>query len=213
MSNPVVDHQVQIALRDDQTAEKFAAHMAELTAQIANATFQFSQDVKSTYESGQIPRRRPSDKNFDEIDQAGLTLGAFSLFMHVLERYLLLMDSRILQEIVLDFIFENLVQVYAKSLPSSPAQTESFILNHYDRRVSQLAKAPIIIGEDPEDKNTVMWRAGRLICEEDLGRDDRRLLAIVETGLTQGLEALAFADHITAIAEALCVPRNLRKIA
>jgi hypothetical protein len=55
MSNPALDSQVKTALRDDKTAEKFAEHIAELTAQIVNATFKFAQDVKSAYES--IPRR------------------------------------------------------------------------------------------------------------------------------------------------------------
>ena len=72
MSNPALDSQVKTALRDDKTAEKFAEHIAELTAQIVNATFKFAQDVKSAYES--IPRRRLGDKNFDEIDQAKLAL-------------------------------------------------------------------------------------------------------------------------------------------
>ena len=51
MSNPALDSQVKTALRDEKTAEKFAEHIAELAAQIVNATFKFSQDVKSAYES------------------------------------------------------------------------------------------------------------------------------------------------------------------
>ena len=54
MSNPALDRQVKIALRDDQKAEKFAENIAELAAQIVNATFKFAEDVKSTYES--IPK-------------------------------------------------------------------------------------------------------------------------------------------------------------
>jgi hypothetical protein len=77
MSNPALDSQIKIALRDDKTAEKFAEHIAELAAQIVNATFKFAQDVKSTYES--VPKRRLGDKNFDEIDQAKLAPGRFQL--------------------------------------------------------------------------------------------------------------------------------------
>jgi len=66
MANPALDSQIKIALRDDKTAEKLAEHIAELAAQIVNATFKFSQDVKSAYES--IPKRRLGDKNFDEIE-------------------------------------------------------------------------------------------------------------------------------------------------
>jgi hypothetical protein len=47
MSNPDVDHQVQMGLRDDRRAERFAEQMAELAAQIVNSTFQFAQDVKT----------------------------------------------------------------------------------------------------------------------------------------------------------------------
>jgi hypothetical protein len=214
MSNPAVDHQIQIALRDDQKAEKFAEHIVELAAQIVNATFKFSQNVRSTYESELIPKRRFGDKNFDEIDQAKLALGAFSFFMHVLDRYLLRMDTKIIRDAVFDFLFENLVQqVYAKSFTGPLSQTKKFILNHYDRRTWQLAEAPTIFGEGPEDRNSAMWRAGRAICEEDLGRDDRRLLVIVGTHLMQGLESLALADHITRMAEVLCLPSHLRKTA
>lgn len=142
MSNPAVDHQVQIGFRDGQKAEKFAEHMAELAAQIVNATFEFAQDVKSAYEL--IPKRRLVDTNFDETDQAKLALGAFSFLMHVLDRHLLRMDTRIMRDAVFDFIFENVVQqIYAKSFTGPPAQTEKFILHHYDRRTWQLAEAPI----------------------------------------------------------------------
>jgi hypothetical protein len=214
MSNPAVDHQVQIALHDDQKAEKFAEHIAELAAQIVNATFKFAQDVKTTYESGQLPKRRLGDKNFDEIDQAKLALGAFSFFMHVLDRYLLRMDTKIMGDAVFDFIFESLIQpVYAKCFTGSLAQTEKYILDHYDRRTWQLAEAPTIFGEAPEDENTAIWRAGRAICEDDLGRDDRRLGIVVETHLMRGLEGLALADQITAMAEVLCLPGHLRKTA
>ena len=61
MSNPALDRQIKIALRDDQKAEKFAEYIAELAAQIVNATLKFAEDVKSTYES--IPKRRLGDKN------------------------------------------------------------------------------------------------------------------------------------------------------
>jgi hypothetical protein len=215
MSNPAVDHQVQIALRDDQKAEKFAEHIAELAAQIVNATLKFAQDVKSTYESGQIPKRRFGDKSFDETDQARLAVGAFSFFMHVLDRYFVPVDTRIMRDTVFDFIFENVIQqVYAKSFFGPLGlQTEKFILNHFDRRTSQLAEAPTIFGEGPEDRNSALWRAGRAICEEDLGRDDHRLFLIVGTHLIQGLESLAFADHIVALAEVLCLPSHLRKTA
>ncbi len=214
MSNSAVDHQVQIALRDDQKAEKFAEHIAELAAQIVNATFKFADDVKSAYESQLIPKRRFGDKNFDETDHAKLALGAFSFFMHVLDRYFIPMDTKIIRDAVFDFIFENLVQqVYAKSFTGPLPQTEKFILNHCDRRTGQLAEALTIFGEGPEDRNSAMWRAGQAICEEDLGRDDRRLLVIVGTHLMQGLESLALADHITRMREALCVPSQLRKTA
>ena len=211
MSNPTLDHQVRIAFRDDQKAEKFAEHVAELGAQIVKATFKFSQDVASTYDL--IPKRRLGDKNFDEIDRARLTLGAFNFFIHILDRYLLGMDTRLPRETVLGFIFENLIQIYAKSFPGSPSQTENFVLNHYECRASQLAEAPSIFGEGPGDRNTVMWHAGRAICGEDLGRDDHRLLAIVGDHLMRELESLALSDHITAMAEELCLPTDLRKTA
>src|SRR5690348_811406 len=146
MSISALDRQVQIALRGDKKREELAEHISELTARIANATFKFSQDVKSAYESAVVPKRRLADRDFDEIDQAKLTLGAFSFFMHILDRYLLGIDSRFLRQTVLDFIFENLAETYAKSFPGSPAETEMFVFNHYNGRVSQLADVPTIIG-------------------------------------------------------------------
>ena len=172
----------------------------------------FAQDVKSAYESELIPKRRLGDKNFDESDHAKLILGAFNFFIHVVDRYLFHMDSKT-RETVLNFIFDHLVRVYAKSFTGSPAETEKSVFNHYDRRAPQLAEAPTIFGEGLEDKNTAMWRACRAICDEDLGRDDRRLLFIMETHLMQGLESLALADRITAMAEALGLPSHLRKTA
>ncbi len=211
MSDPAVDYQIQIALRDDKKRDEFAEHIAELASQIANATFKFSQDVKSAYEV--VPKRRLGDKNFDDIDQLRLTLGAFSLFTHVLDRYLLRMDTGIMREMILDFIFENLVQVYAKSFSRSAPQMEKLVLTHYDGRASELAKAPTVFGENCEDRNTAVRRASRAICEEDLGRDDPRLLVIVDTHLVQALENLALTDQITAMAEVLCLPSQLRKTA
>lgn len=210
MSNPALDDQVQTALRDDQKSEKFAQHIAGLAVQITNASFEFSKHVMSAYEG--VPKRRLGDRDLDEIDQTRLTMGAFSLFIHILDRYLLCIDSRVLKQTVLDFIFKNIVRVCARSF-SSPTEAEAFVSNHYDGRAPQLAAAPTIFGEGPEDKNTVMWRAIRAICEDDLGRDDRRLNGIVETGLMQGLEALALADRVAAMAEMLSLPRDLRKIA
>jgi hypothetical protein len=202
MSNPALDSQVKTALRDDKTAEKFAEHIAELTAQIVNATFKFAQDVKSAYES--IPRRRLGDKNFDEIDQAKLALGAFSFFMHALDRFFIPMDTQIMRDMVFDFIFGNVVKpLYAKTFAGPPAQTEKFVLGQLDRLTGQLAEAPAIFGEG----------AGRAICAEDLGRDDRRLLVIVGDHLMRGLEHLALTDKIAAMAEVLRLPGHLRKIA
>jgi hypothetical protein len=86
-------------------------------------------------------------------------------------------------------------------------------LNHFDHLTSQLADAPSIFGDGPEDGNSAMWRAGRAICDQDLGRDDRRLLNIVGTHLMRGVEGLALADHITRMAEVLCLPGHLRKTA
>lgn len=212
MSNPALDSHVKTALRDDKTAEKFAEHIAELTAQIVNATFKFAQDVKSAYES--IPRRRLGDKNFDEIDQAKLALGAFSFFMHALDRFFIPMDTQVMRDMVFDFIFGNVVKpVYAKTFTGPPAQTEKFVLDQFDRLTGQLAEAPAIFGEGPEDRNSAMWRAGRAICAEDLGRDDRRLLVIVGDHLMRGLEHLALTDKIAAMAEVLRLPGHLRKIA
>jgi hypothetical protein len=79
-SNPAMDHQVRIALRDDQKAEKFATRIADLATQMVNATFKFAEDVKSAYESEAFPKRRRDDRNFDETDHAKLALGAFSYF-------------------------------------------------------------------------------------------------------------------------------------
>ena len=214
MSNPALDRQILIALRDDQKAEKFAEHIAELAAQIINATFKFSQNVTSTYKSELFPKRRLSDKSFDEIDQAKLALGAFSFFIHVLDRYMVRMNTQTMRDTVFDFIFENLVQqVYAKAFTAPPAQTEKFVLNHYDRRTGQLAEAPTIFGEGPEDRNSAMWHASRAICEEDLGRDDHRLPVIIGTHLMQGLESLALENRVAALAEVLCLPSHLRKTA
>jgi hypothetical protein len=155
MSNPALDSQVKTALRDDKTTEKFAEHIAELTAQIVNATFKFAQDVKSAYES--IPRRRLGDKNFDEIDQAKLALGAFSFFMHALDRFFIPMDTQIMRDMVFDFIFGNVVKpVYAKTFTGPAAQTEKFVLDQFDRLTGQLAEAPAIFGEGPEDRNSAM---------------------------------------------------------
>jgi hypothetical protein len=214
MSKPALDREVHIALRDEQKAEKFAQHIADLAAQIINATFKFSQNVTSAYESELIPKRRLSDKHFSEIDQAKLPLGAFSFFIHVLDRYMVRMNTQTMRDTVFDFIFENLVQqVYAKAFTAPLAQTEKFVSIHYDRRTGQLAEAPTIFGEGPEGRNSATWRAGRAICEEDLGRDDHRLLVIVETHLMQGLEGLALADHVAAMAQVLGPPSHLRKIA
>jgi hypothetical protein len=206
MSNPALDHQFHIALRDAQRAERFAEHMAELAAQISNATFKLAQDVKSAYESELIPKRRFRDKPFDEADQAKLTLGAFSFFMHILDRQFLGVDAKIIRDAVFDFIFENLPQqVYAKSFTGAPAQTDS-ALNHYDHRIEQLAGAPVIFGEAVEDENTAAWRAARAICEEDLGREDRRLVGLLRTHLMRGLERLSLADHITGMTQVLRLP-------
>jgi hypothetical protein len=212
MANPALDSQIKIALRDDKTAEKFAEHIAELAAQIVNATFKFSQDVKSAYES--IPKRRLGDKNFDEIDQAKLALGAFSFFMHALDRFFIPMNTRIMRDMVFDFIFGNAVQpVYAKPFTGPPAQTEKFVLDHFDRLTGQLAEAPAIFGEGPDDGNSAMWRACRAICVEDLGRDDRRLLIMVGNHLMRGPEDLTLADKIAAMAGVLRLPGYFQKIA
>jgi hypothetical protein len=214
MSNPTIDNQFQIALRDGQKGEKFAEHMAELAAQIVNATFKFAHDVKSDYESELVPKRRLGDKNFDETDQARLALGAFSFFMHVLDRHLLHMNSTMMRDAVFNFIFDNLAQqVYANSFKIRMAQAQTLILEQYDRRTAQLAEAPAILSEDLEDKDTVIGRAARAICEEDLGREDRRLNGIVGTHLMRGLENLSLADRMTAMAEVLALPGDLRKSA
>lgn len=200
MSNPLLDSQVKTALHDEKTAEKFAEHIAELTAQIVNATFKFAQDVKSAYEL--IPKRRLGDKSFGDIDQARLALGAFSFFMHALDRFFIPVDTQIMRDMVFDFIFGNVVKpVYAKTFTGPPAQTEKFVLDQFDRLTG------------PEDRNSAMWRAGQVICAEDLGRDDRRLLVIIGDHLTRGLEDLALADKIAAMAEVLHLPGHLRKIA
>ena len=85
-------------------------------------------------------------------------------------------------------------------------------MDQFDRLTGQLAEAPAIFGEGPEDTNSAMWRAGRAICAEDLGRDDRRLPVIVGEHLMRGLEDLA-PDKIAAMAEVLRLPGHLRKIA
>ena len=107
MSKPALDREVHIALRDEQKAEKFAQHIADLAAQIINATFKFSQNVTSAYELELIPKRRLSDKHFSEIDQAKLALGAFSFFIHVLDRYMVRMNTQTMRDTVFDFIFEK----------------------------------------------------------------------------------------------------------
>ena len=62
MSNPALERQIKIALCDDQKAEKFAEHIAELAAQIVNVTFKFAEDVKSTYEA--IPKKEVRRQEF-----------------------------------------------------------------------------------------------------------------------------------------------------
>jgi hypothetical protein len=47
MSKPALDREVHIALRDEQKAEKFAQHIADLAAQIINATFKFSRMLRA----------------------------------------------------------------------------------------------------------------------------------------------------------------------
>jgi hypothetical protein len=123
------------------------------------------------------------------------------------------MDTQTMRDMVFDFIFENAVQpVYAKSFTGPPAQTGKFVLDHFDRLTWQLAEAPAIFGEGREDGNSAMWRASRAICAEDLGRDDRRLLVIVENNLMRGLEDLALADKIAAMAEVLRIFKKLPRI-
>jgi hypothetical protein len=214
MSNPALDDQVRTALRDRQKADRFAEHIAELTAQIANATFKFSHDVKTSYESELIPKRRLGDKNFDETDRAKLALGAFSFFMHVLDRYLLELGSLVVRDRVFDFIIGELVQkVYAKSFTDPPAHAEKLVLNHYDCRASQYSELPSIFGQSSEDTNTVLWRAGQTICQDDLDRDDYRLLVIVRTGLMLALAGLALDGHVSAMAKVLCPRESLHKTA
>lgn len=214
MSNSAADHQIRVALREDRKAEKFAEHIAELAAQMVNTTFKFAEDVKSTYQSESFPKRRRGDRNFDEADYAKLALGAFSFFMHVLDRDLHRMDIKIITDAVFDLIFGNVVErISARSLPGSLAQTEKFVLNHFGRRISLLAEAPTILGEVPENKDTAIWRASRAICEEDLGRDDDRLLLVVQSHLVKGLQGLALPDRIAAMVEDLCQTSSVKKTA
>ena len=86
-------------------------------------------------------------------------------------------------------------------------------MDQFDRLTGQLAEAPAIFGEGPEDRNSAMSRAGQAICAEDLGRDDRRLLVIIGDHLMRGLEDSTLADKIAAMAEVLRLPGYLRKIA
>jgi hypothetical protein len=212
MPNSAIDRQFYLALRDQEKAEKFAEHIAELTTEIINASLKFSQATKSAYESELIPKRRGGDKNFDDADQPKLALGAFSFFMHLLDRCFLDIRTKIIRDAVFDFIFENLPNhIYAKSFTGAPAQIQEFVLNHYDRRTGQLAEAPVIFGEGFEDKNSAAWCAARAICDEDLGREDRRLLMIVETQLRQGLEKLSLAEHVTAMAELVWLASQCRQ--
>jgi hypothetical protein len=59
----------------------------------------------------------------------------------------------------------------------------------------------------------VLWRAGQAICQDDLGRDDYRLLVIVRTALMLALAGLGLESHVSAMAEALCPEGHLRKTA
>jgi hypothetical protein len=111
------------------------------------------------------------------------------------------------------FLESGVIAETACLITDPPAQTEKFVLDQFDRLTGQLAEAPAIFGEGPEDTNSAMWRAGRAICAEDLGRDDRRLPVIVGEHLMRGLEDLALADKIAAMAEVLRLPGHLRKIA
>jgi hypothetical protein len=208
MPNSAIDHQFHLALRDQEKAEKFAEHIAELATEIINASLKFSQATKSAYESELIPKRRGADKNFDEADQAKLALGAFSFFMHLLDRCFLDMKTKIMRDAVFDFIFANLPNHLCAKFTTAPAQIQELVLKHYDRRTGQLAEAPIVLGEGLEDKNSAAWCAAQAICDEDLARDDRRLVMIVETQLRQCLETLSFAEHVTAMAELVWLPSH-----
>jgi hypothetical protein len=214
MLKSAIDREFHIALRDQQKAERFAEHIAEMAADIINASLKFAQATKSAYESELIPKRRGGDSNFDEGDQAKLALGAFSFFMHLLDRCFLDIKTKNMRDAVFDFIFENLPNhVYAESFTNAPAQIQELVFNHYDRRTGQLAEAPAIFGDGIEDKNSAAWCAARAICEEDLGRNDRRLLMIVEIHLRQGLETLSLAKHVSAMAEIVWTANHFRQTA
>jgi hypothetical protein len=124
------------------------------------------------------------------------------------------MDINIVRDVIFDLMLGNVVErIYARSFAGPLGQTDNFVLNHFGRRLSLLAEATTILGETPEDKDAAIWRASRAICEEDLGRDDRRLPLIVQAHLMKGLEALALADNIAAMVEEVCPPGLLRKTA
>ena len=124
------------------------------------------------------------------------------------------MDVDIIRKAVFDLILGNVVErVYASSFTGPLAQNQTFVLNHFGARLSLLAEAPSISDEGPDDKDTAIHRASRAICEDDLGRDDGRLLLIVQTHLTKGLERLALTDKITGMVEELCWPILFRKTA
>jgi hypothetical protein len=59
----------------------------------------------------------------------------------------------------------------------------------------------------------VLCCAGQTICQEDLGRDDYRLLVIVRTALMLALAGLALESQILAMAAVLCPEGHLRKTA
>jgi hypothetical protein len=211
MANPALDSQIKIALRDDKTAEKFAEILLSWQRRLSTRLSNFLRMLRaltSRFQKGDSATRiltksiKPSSP---WVRSAFLCMLSIDFFP---------MDTRIMRDMVFDFIFGNAVQpVYAKSFTGPPAQAEKFVLDHFDRLTWQLAEAPAIFGEGPDDRNSAMWRACRAICVEDLGRDDRRLLIMVGNHLMRGLEDLTLADKIAAMAGVLRLPGYLQKIA
>jgi hypothetical protein len=128
MSNPLLDSQVKTALHDEKTAEKFAEHIAELTAQIVNATFKFAQDVK--VDSKKKTRRQ----EFWRYRSSQARPGCVQLLYACSRSIFYPCGYPDYESMVFDFIFGNVVKpVYAKTFTGPPAQTEKFVLDQVPR--------------------------------------------------------------------------------
>jgi hypothetical protein len=173
---------------------KFKELLGELQVEIVAETLRISQGVKSAFD--EVPPLK-----IGESEQMTLVLGVLSFFLHVLDRDLFRPDSEILRENIYDPTAEALSHWYGKALVGSDGARVA--RRSIDHRTLQLAKAPSVLGKDSQDRNSVLWRAARAIGEEDLGRTDPFLFAVILLNLTRGLNNLPIEQRAKALAELL----------